>query len=616
MFKFKKQLIIILILIFLLPVFVSAQTQGQDWQSMISDFFGGFTVEGMIRALFFGWAVIASMIAQLILNVALDLLNWVVSPGFIMVSMTGADNFIVSEGWNMVRQLANVVVIFALVAVAISIILGYEETRAKKALVNFIIIALLINFTPVICGLFIDASNILMTAFLKGGASFGFSSAVAEGFQKNMNASQIPALLALVIFTIISSVVYFLYAILFLARYVVLWLLVIVSPIAFASKAFPESRYIKKVFPSICYWDDWWDTFLSWCVIGIPASFSILLSNKLMNAIANNPEAITSTPTGDLAIFGAIFSYLIPVLFLIIGFMITMSSGGPVGAKLKGWGNKAFSMGTAAGTGAALGVVSGVKAGSKEGVTGSILGGLKGGYQGVVTGGRDQKEELKNWATRQGERLGAVPKGTTNQTEEEIMKKEVSRMKALSKKEREGFATGKAFTATEQRRKYAAMMAQLEEKELGDKEINEIVGSKKSIEKAKSWGFDTKKLAKYAPEHAFALTGKSTKEVLSTMEGKTLRETVRSDSLKNFDVYSGMNEKQVANVLDFGNEIQRKNMQSWLIDSGQRDKIRTENQAINNERNQKTITPERKAELERIRKENINKIRSIHNSYN
>lgn len=104
-----------------------------------------------------------------LLNVALDLLNWVTSGDFLAVSFTGPDNHLVSTGWGFTRNLANVVLIFGLVIIALSIIMDYQETQAKKALVNFVLIAALINFTPVFCGLIIDLARIIMDLLLKGG---------------------------------------------------------------------------------------------------------------------------------------------------------------------------------------------------------------------------------------------------------------------------------------------------------------------------------------------------------------------------------------------------------------------------------------------------------------
>jgi len=148
-------------------------------------------------------------------------------------------------------------------------------------LINFVLIALLINFTPVFCGIIIDFADKIMSLFLTGDISSDLSGTIIEGLASKSFSINNPIIpVAYLLFALLASVIYFLYAFLFIARHIVLWFLVIVSPIAFASKVFPQSQYIKIVFPSITYWDDWWKTFLQWVIIGIPAGFSIYLSEK------------------------------------------------------------------------------------------------------------------------------------------------------------------------------------------------------------------------------------------------------------------------------------------------------------------------------------------------
>lgn len=349
-------------------------------------------------------------------------LNWVTSGDFMKISMTNSGlssgmpgyNPVVGIGWGLVRNLANIALVFGLVVIAMSIILGYQETAAKKMLVNFILIAVLINFTPVICGIMIDGANILMNSFLTGGVSQNLAIEIQNTI-KNGNAVDIPTMAVLAIFCIFAAAIYMLYAVLFLTRYIMLWILIIVSPIAFATFVFPKSNYIKKIFPSISYWDEWWETFLQWVIIGIPAALALFLANTLAQAIASGTTAIIkSPPDAGGAIFALIFSYSLPFIFLIQGFFICMSSGGAVGARLKGYGDRAFAIGKGATAGAAVGFSSGFKGGwsdSKEG-GGGTLANLKSGiessirvggrrtYRAIGTEGKSEEEALKGWKNR------------------------------------------------------------------------------------------------------------------------------------------------------------------------------------------------------------------------
>lgn len=342
-----------------------------------------------ILGVFFG---LLQSIPLFVLGVALDILNWVASGDFLQVSMTNSGlaigktgyNPVVGAGWDFVRNLANVVLIFGLVIIALSIILGYQETRAKKALVNFILIAALINFTPVICGLVIDLSTIIMDLLLKGGVPPTISTLLAQKASAGGGIADIPTLFVVAIFCFFASIIYLLFALLFLVRVVYLWILVILSPIAFATKVLPENKYIFKIFPRVCTWDGWWDDFLQWTFIGIPAAGAIYLSNAAMYKIAENPNVIASAPSGS-ALSGTLallFSYSIPFVILIVGFFTSLDAGGVAGSKIKGLANKAWGATGGAAVGAATGYAAGrAKAAgtwAKEGAVGTggaIIGG-------------------------------------------------------------------------------------------------------------------------------------------------------------------------------------------------------------------------------------------------
>lgn len=286
---------------------------------------------------------IALNTCDVILKISSQMLSWAIDGGG--VDQTGSQSAVVTEGWGIVRSLANSALIIGLVIIAINIILGREEGQAKKTLVNFVIVALLINFTPLICGFIIDGANIIANSFIGQGLDPGMNNQLTSAGKEVKAANLLEAFLSvgfLVIFTIISLFVYLLYAILFVARTVILWILIIASPIALATKVFPKSNAVRKFFPSILYWDDWYEMFLQWVIIVIPAALFIHLSNIAIRAavVTEAPETFTS-PIDYLLVLG--FSYLIPLIFLLAGFMVTISSGGQVAAPIgnaakKAWG--------------------------------------------------------------------------------------------------------------------------------------------------------------------------------------------------------------------------------------------------------------------------------------
>ena len=75
------------------------------------------------------------------------------------------ENTMIKDGWTMVRDLLNLVFIFILLYAAISTILQYGNMDIKKILPSLIIAALLINFSMLITKMVIDASHIFAWEF-------------------------------------------------------------------------------------------------------------------------------------------------------------------------------------------------------------------------------------------------------------------------------------------------------------------------------------------------------------------------------------------------------------------------------------------------------------------
>lgn len=308
-----------------------------------------------------------STISTAFISLSSDLLNNIIDGKMTGLGFSTTDNFVIEIGWGIVRNVANAALVIGLVWIAISIILG-RENKAKETLINFIIIALLINFTPVICSFIIDGSNIITNSFMSGGVSDSYSTGITTAYGSIKTATnvdivmQITYAVILLLFSLFFGVILLLYSLLFIARTIILWILVIVSPIAFATHAFPKFKHLGKIFPSILSWDEWWGSFWQWCVIGIPAGLSIYLANKILVAYSTSPASqisALSTFSPD-NIFGFLFAYVLPFAFLLVGFFMSISTGTEaaqsLSSELTNWGRKgAGFIGNVAG-GAAVGV--------------------------------------------------------------------------------------------------------------------------------------------------------------------------------------------------------------------------------------------------------------------
>jgi len=284
----------------------------------------------------------------------------------------------VSVGWQFTRDMANMFFILILAWVGMATILRLETYEVKKILPKLIIIALLINFIPVIAGVILDISNII-THYFAGKSSGagewlvgrlpmndiirgGWSNIVpGEGGIASMAVKSLMG----IVFNLIAFFVLTLYAVLFILRIVAIWVLLVLAPIAWIGYIIPNG---KK------WWEMWWKQFLQWAMMGIPLTFFLFLSGLVLGqGIACEPQDINMDQygfgTGVLAGIGgellcSILPFVAGIAVLLIGFLMSITFA-PTGADMV--------IKSAKKGGLAAGKVVGTKAWS-TGVTGPMKG--------------------------------------------------------------------------------------------------------------------------------------------------------------------------------------------------------------------------------------------------
>lgn len=526
------------------------------------------------------------------LTVATKFLDFML-VGMFNLGFTPNDNAYIAEGWGIVRNLANAVLVLGLVIIAINIILGREENKAKKTLISFILIALLINFTPVICGFIIDGSNILTRSFVTGGINSTYSSGIASIY-KNINenalaggnmAAGFAGAFITTLFAVFAIVIFFLYALLFIARTVILWILVIVSPIAFATKVLPQSKYVKKIFPSITYWDDWWENFMQWCVIGIPAGLSIYISNKILSDTASfysSPSVISAQDPFAFTQF--LFAYAVPFIFLIAGFFISISAGGQVGSFVGGVATGAWAM---SGGKLAKGATDRIKAGGewmieggKRTAAGAAVGGITGAMEGYsdkgwsglgrgVTGvamgaiGAEGREKAAKKIAELKEGVGWERRGSYDAELKGGVEEAQKRLTNSSKDDLVKIASGGAESRASNMEKAAAYNELNKRGDLEDKDIEYLISNKKWAE---TFGVKLKDVAKARPEYAPRITGKSVYETVSTMSPADAGKTINSSSFSSGEVLSALHGNVMKGKINKGTQKDIENIQKGYAD--------------------------------------------------
>jgi len=311
-----------------------------------------------------------------------DLLNWVMSPNFIAFSYTNPygsrANPVVAEGLKVTQGLVNMILILVIVYIAIATILRLSDYNTQKLLITFFIVALLVNFAPVLCGIIVDASNIVMNFFIKDLSAEGFGNVlgskveeISKGFKSAEweNAGKYMwQMAALIPFLLMLIVILLAFAVLFTLRYLVIWILVILAPLAFAAYILPNTRK---------YFEQWWRQLINWSFVGATCGFFLYLSFLLLNRV---PDAISRpVTTGEpTSVFNSILPYFVSVVFLGLGFYIglktsAMGAGVVINAiksrasKTTNWAKqKSWRATKWAGAGVGTGVGTGVAMGARK----------------------------------------------------------------------------------------------------------------------------------------------------------------------------------------------------------------------------------------------------------
>jgi len=209
------------------------------------------------------------MVTGLILTVAAKFLDF-----FMEISLSSASyqSDFIQNGWRIVRDLTNLVFIAALIMIAVKFVIGRAGAAEKKQIANVIVIALLVNFSLFAGQVIVDASNILARTFYNpitvdqeknGGAQ---TKSIAGGLADHINPTAIvdeqivfhphvrnlgflsrSAYIFLIgaagiVLNLATAYIFFTVSFLFLGRVIGIWLSFIMSPIAFASIAFPPLR--------------------------------------------------------------------------------------------------------------------------------------------------------------------------------------------------------------------------------------------------------------------------------------------------------------------------------------------------------------------------------------
>ena len=305
-------------------------------------------------------------------------LNYAVNFAVIKMGANVSGIPAINAAWGTVRDVANILFIFALLFIGIATILQIESYGAKKLLASLIIAALLINFSLFFTKVIIDASNKLATEFYSmmaipqctaqfgvcdSGLSDRFMSALKLQtiYDANAGTRMLPGVnteaAALSfgkifwigifgsIFLIITAFIFFAAALLIGIRFAVLIILMVLSPIGFAASVLPATAKFAG---------QWWDTLFKQAFFA-PA---YLLMTYLSLVIISSADFITKSGTAinyagalsgdqgaEKTMALTLMNFLVVTVFMVASLIIATKLGAygakgmsDMGSNLRKWG--------------------------------------------------------------------------------------------------------------------------------------------------------------------------------------------------------------------------------------------------------------------------------------
>jgi hypothetical protein len=166
----------------------------------------------------------------------------------------------ITTAWATLRDIANMCFIFVLLFTAFSAMFNLEFGGVGKAVKNIIIVALLINFSLFFSKVVIDASNIVSVGFYNSIVTTGGSDSqtISNGYMRLLglqtwNDSSVldvisdPSKMLLTgvlssVFMLLMTVILFISGVMFLARFIILIFLMILSPLAAIAYIIPNMQ--------------------------------------------------------------------------------------------------------------------------------------------------------------------------------------------------------------------------------------------------------------------------------------------------------------------------------------------------------------------------------------
>ncbi|MCW1929944.1 MAG: hypothetical protein KIH62_001345 [Candidatus Kerfeldbacteria bacterium] len=271
-----------------------AHAAGWEWIGIIVGNFLYYAIIGPVGIA----SVLMAYIMQVVINYPYGSF-WADNTAGGFVNVSG-----VQTGWRLVRDICNVFFSLILVIIALANVLKIEAYSWKTLMPKFILMAILINFSKTIAGVFTDLGTVAMATF--GGSfadsfasgvigafglpSLGDLTGATSGSTLGSGSSGSSVILAFILAAGMTQTFFALitiYTAILIFRIIMLWFLIVLSPVAYITRILPQT---KK------YSSQWWEMFGRYVTVGPLITFFLWLSLTL--TFGNTVDASATDTTG------------------------------------------------------------------------------------------------------------------------------------------------------------------------------------------------------------------------------------------------------------------------------------------------------------------------------
>jgi len=338
--KLNRNYFLLGLLILAVVVIMLPQTVNAEDSSTLSTI--GNVAWNTVKAIVNAPILIAVGTIAVLITVLFGSLNTIIIGA--LVNLTKYNNFInepsITATWVVVRDLCNMFFILILLVIAFATILRLPNYEWKKLLPKLLIMAVLINFSKTICGLIIDFSQVIMMTFVNAWGGAGnfvsmlnmakfFAGVTTKGFTSPdwSVLNVVAGMLIGIMFLVISGIVLLVALAVFLMRVIMLWIYIVLSPLAFLAAAFPAGQK---------YATQWWTEFTKYIINGPVLAFFIWLALITSKQITDSESLVFNNPANTDQCFSIIqgmcmnnfMPFILSIGILIGGLMMTQQMGG------------------------------------------------------------------------------------------------------------------------------------------------------------------------------------------------------------------------------------------------------------------------------------------------